>query len=230
MKENLRTQLEEYIDDWHCDMEDYESALMIGKFLFAFMNYLDDENLSERTQSKYEENVELIGMFETEHAYNGCFFPEDLEIVETYEREYKRTIAYSKTQLKYYQLTWKKLKKYVSEKKYEQYLEDLEEAFEYLAWANDVIDFTQAVRYSKVKDLKIVRDLKSRTELIEENYVEYEDCASKEAYNEFITKAWDETVAVCKIIDSSNLAAEEKSDILKQGKKLTDAFYMLVNN
>ena len=85
MKENLRTQLEEYIDDWHCDMESYENAVMIGKFLFAFMNYLDDENLSERTQKKYEENVHLIGMLETENACNGCFSPENLVIVDTDE-------------------------------------------------------------------------------------------------------------------------------------------------
>jgi len=230
MKENLRTQLEEYIDDWHCDMEGYESALMIGKFLFAFMNYLDDENLSERTQKRYEENIHLIGMFETEYAYNGCFFPEDLEIVETYEREYKRTIAYSKTQLDYYRQTWNKLKKYIADKKYETYMENLEEMFEYLSWANDVIDFTQTVRYLSIKDLKIIHDLKSRTERIEENYVEYEDCDSKETYNEFIIKAWDETVAVCEIIDSTNLTEEEKNNILKKGKRLTDAFYMLVNN
>ena len=230
MKENLRTQLEEYIDDWHCDMESYESAVIIGKFLFAFMNYLDDENLSERTLRRYQENVHLIGMFETENACNGCFYPEDLEIVDTYEFEYKETIAYTKTDIDYYRQTWNKLKKYVANKTYETYMEDLEEMFEYLTYANDVIEFTQTVRYLNIKDLKIIHDLKARTEQIEKNYVDYEDCDSKATYNEFITKAWDETVAVYKIIDASNLTEEEKSDVLKKGKKLTDAFYMLVNN
>jgi len=230
MKENLRTQLEEYIDDWHCDMESYESALMIGKFLFAFMNYLDDENLSKRTQKRYEENVHLIGMFETEFAYNGCFFPEDLEIVETYEREYKRTIAYSKTQLEYYRQTWNKLKKYIANKTYETYLKDLEEMLEYLTYSNDVLEFTQAVRYLKIRDLKIIRDLRARTERIEENYVNYEDCDSKATYNEFITKAWDETVAIVKIIDTTDLKEEEKIGVLKQAGDLTVAFYGLVNN
>lgn len=230
MTDNLRRQIEEYIDDWHCDIETYESALIIGKFLFSFMNYLDDEKIGEKTRKKIEENVYLLGMFESQYGYNNDFFEENLECVESYESEFKRKIAYSNSDINYYKLTWEKLKKYVSSKKHRIYLKDLEEMYEDLGWINDIIDFTQIIRYLEIKEPNIVKELNSRTKLIVDNYVELEDCNSREEYDKNIQKALEETEIICKILDSIKLPKEIKNEVLKKGNKLTTGFYELVNN
>lgn len=230
MTNNLRRQLEEYIDDWHIDMETYESSLIIGKFLFSFMNYLDDEKMEDKRRKKYEENVYLLGMFESQYGYNNDFYEEDLECVESYEDEFKRKIAYTKTDLTFYKMTWEKLKKYVSIKRYEKYLKDIEEMLEDLGWINDIIDFTQMVRYLEIKEPEIVKELNQRTQLVEDNYIELEECSSKEDYNEHILKAWKETERICQILESINLPKQIKNEVLGKGKALTVGFYELVNN
>ena len=230
MTDNLRLQLEKYIDDWHSDIESYESALIIGKFLFSFMNYLGDEKIGEKTRKEIEENVYLLGMFECQYGYNNDFYEEDLECIESYEDEFKRKIACSTSDLKFYKLTWEELKKYVSSKKYEEYLGNFNEMYEDLGWVNDVVDFTQMVRYLEIKEPNISRELNFRAKKIEDNYIELEDCISKEEYNKYILKAWEETNEICKLLESIELSRETKSELLKKGNELTTGFYSLVNN
>lgn len=209
MKENLRKQLDEYIDYWHSDIESYQRALIIGKFLFSFMNALDTEKMSKKARSKYEENVHLIGMFECQFGYNNDFAGENIDCTEWYVDEFKRKITHSKTDLKIYKATWSKIKEYVSSGLYKKYLEELEEDYEDLGWVNDIIDFIQAVKYAEIKDSKIKKKLKK----IEKNYVEYEDCSTKDEYNSFIVKSWNALESVCELIDSSEVKRDIKDEL-----------------
>lgn len=230
MQNNLRKQLETYIEDWHYDMETYKSSLNIGKFMFAFMNFLDDEKISEKTQSKHEQNLYLIGMFESEYAYNNDFDAEDLELTESYEEEFKRKIAYSKSNLKFYQTTWKKLGKYVSSGLYKKYLDEFEEEYQDLGYANDVIDFVQKTLYLEISDSEIAKKLKHNTKIIEDNYIEFEECETKKEYNDSILKSWKATETVYELIEASGIEKNTKNEILKEAEELIHAFYALVNN
>ena len=46
----FKEKIEEYVDDWHWDEDSEKYAFEMGKFLFSFMDYLDDQKLSERTK------------------------------------------------------------------------------------------------------------------------------------------------------------------------------------
>jgi len=230
MQDNLRLQLENYIEDWHSDIETNKSALNIGKFMFSFMNFLDNEKIVKTTKLRYEENVYLIGMFETQYGYNNDFDREDLKCSESYEDEFKRKIVYSKTDLKFYKATWNKIIEYVSSGSYRKYLDEIEEEYIYLGCINDIIDFIQRINYAKIKDSKIKKKIKDSTQVIKDNYVEFEDCETKEEYNNFILKSWKETELVCELINSSELEKSVKNEILKKGKELKSGFYELVNN
>lgn len=58
--EELKKEIEEYVDDWHWDEDSKKYAFEMGKFLFAFIDYLDDQDLSERTKRNHRDKVRRI--------------------------------------------------------------------------------------------------------------------------------------------------------------------------
>lgn len=123
----LRIEIEEYVDDWHWDENSEKYAFEMGKFLYSFMYYLDDQNLSERTKRNHLENVGLIGTFEAGYGYNDEFYPENLEDGPGYLYEFERKVSDSKYAIQSYESTWRKLDKYIKSGEYEKYLEEIEE-------------------------------------------------------------------------------------------------------
>jgi len=122
----LRIEIEDYVDDWQWDEESKKYAFDMGKFLYSFMDYLDDQNLSERTKRSHRDNIGLIGMFESGYGYNDEFHPENLEDGPSYCYEFKRKVSDSKYAIQSYESTWRKLDKYIKSGKHEKYLEEVE--------------------------------------------------------------------------------------------------------
>ena len=97
----------------------------MGKFLFAFIDYLKAQGLRPKTLNAHTENVYLIGMFETGYGYNEEFYPENLEDGLHYLYEFKRKVSNSKYAVQSYQSTWRKLDKFIKSEVYPIYLEQI---------------------------------------------------------------------------------------------------------
>ena len=126
MGNELKREIEEYVDDWHWDEESEKCAFELGKFLFSFMDFIDVQNFSERTKRKHIDNTYVIGMFESGYGYRDEFYPENLENGPSYLYEFKRKISASKYAIQSYESTWKKLDKFIKSGEYKKYMNEIE--------------------------------------------------------------------------------------------------------
>ena len=122
MERSLTEKIKEYIDDWHWDENSEKYAFEMGIFLFSFMDYLEDQKLSEKTKKNHRDNVYLIGMFEAGYGYNEYFSSENLEDGPSFLYEFERKISDSKYAIQSYESTWRKLDKYIKSGEYEKYI------------------------------------------------------------------------------------------------------------
>ena len=127
MGKSLKEEIKEYVDDWHWDENSEKYAFEIGKFLFSFIDFLEDQKLSEKTKRNHRDNVYLIGMFETGYGYNEDFSPENLEDGPSFLYEFERKISVSKYAIQSYESTWRKLDKYIKSGEYEKYISRINE-------------------------------------------------------------------------------------------------------
>lgn len=128
--EELKKTIEKFVSDWHWDEDSKKYAIEMGKFLFSFMDYLDDQNLSERTVRNHRGNIGLIGIFEAEYGYNKDFYPQNLEDGPSFLSEFERKVSDSKYAIQSYESTWRKLDTYIKSGEYLTYLERLENRME----------------------------------------------------------------------------------------------------
>jgi len=56
-----RQALERYISEWHWDKKSHKFAQAMGLYLFEFMDWLDEQGLSEKTVDKHIDNCYWIG-------------------------------------------------------------------------------------------------------------------------------------------------------------------------
>ena len=123
MQNKLKETIKDYVSDWHWDEKSEQYAYEMGKFLFSFLDYLEDQKLSAKTKKNHKDNVYLIGMFEAGYGYYEEFYPENLEDGPSYLYEFERKVSNSKYAIQSYEATWRKLDKYIKSKEYQQYLE-----------------------------------------------------------------------------------------------------------
>ncbi|MFK7978854.1 MAG: hypothetical protein AB8G86_02630 [Saprospiraceae bacterium] len=229
MTKNIRTEIENYIDDWYWNVDSHKHALDLGIFLFSFMYYLDDQDMSTRTREKHEGNIWLIGKFECDYGYRDTFDFKNLARGISYDIEFKRKVSSSKSAVQSYGATWNKLNRYIKNKKHETYWEELKEVINDLGVVNDIWDFTILIKQSSVKNHELKKELLAYADIIKDNYVEYEECESKEAYNKEILKVWQATEDVFQIFNEK-VDHPNKAIILEKAQELTTVFYELVNN
>jgi len=94
--------------------------------LFSFMDYLEDQKLSERTKRSHENNVYLIGAFEADYEYRDEFYPQNLADGPSYLYEFERKVSDSEYAIKSYESTWRKLDKFIKSGDFEKYLREIE--------------------------------------------------------------------------------------------------------
>jgi hypothetical protein len=112
-------EVEAYIADWHWDEKSHEFARQMGKFLFQFLDSLDDSHLSEQTIRKHESNCWCIGWLESSYGYHDTFSPTIFLSSPNFDIEFKRKVSDSKYALNSYAATWRKLEKYICSLGYE---------------------------------------------------------------------------------------------------------------
>jgi hypothetical protein len=112
-------ELETYIADWHWDEKSHEFARQMGKFLFQFLDSLDDSSLSEQTIRKHESNCWCIGWLECDYGYHDIFTPAIFMGGPSYLTEFERKFSDSKYAINSYEATWRKLEKYIFSLGYE---------------------------------------------------------------------------------------------------------------
>ncbi|MEM6265288.1 MAG: hypothetical protein AAGI38_22495 [Bacteroidota bacterium] len=126
MKTGLKGEIEVFIDGWHWDEPSEQLAFELGKFLFSFISYLEEQKLSDKTVKTHVENIRFIGLFEMSYGFRDEFDPENLEDGPNYEYEYDRKVSNSKYAIKAYEATWRKLDKFIKSGEYEGYLAKIE--------------------------------------------------------------------------------------------------------
>lgn len=126
MKQNLKEEIEAFVQDWHWDEKSRVYAFEMGKFLFSFMDYLKDKGLSERVLNRHLDNVFFIGVFESGYGHNDTFEPENLADGPGYLHVYTRKVSDSEYAIQSWEATWRKLDKYIKSGEYVQYLKRLE--------------------------------------------------------------------------------------------------------
>ena len=128
----LKDEIEEYIIDWHWhwDKKSKKYAFNLGKFLFAFIDYINDSNLSERVKRMHKSNVYLIGMLEAGYGNGDVFNYENLTDGPFYIYEFKRKVSDSKYAVQSYKSTWKKLDRFIKSGVYEMYVNKIEKELE----------------------------------------------------------------------------------------------------
>lgn len=110
---DAQAELEDFIEDWHWDAASHEFARQVGQFLFAFLDDMDTENLSDRTYHKHVDNCWLIGKFTCDYGYRETFSPQIFRGEPSYLYEFKRKVSDAPSAIKSYQTTWRKLARYV---------------------------------------------------------------------------------------------------------------------
>lgn len=127
MNDELKEEIEAYIEHWYWDEPSKELAFDIGKFLFAFINYLKDQDLSDRTKQRHIDNVYVLGRFEAQYGL-APFKPENLAEGPHYVTDFELKISDSPTAVKSYEATCRKLNKFIDLALYKEYLQKLEQA------------------------------------------------------------------------------------------------------
>jgi len=112
-------ELEAYLADWHWDEKSHEFARQMGRFLFQFLDSLDDSHLSEQTIRKHESNCWCIGWLESGYGYHDTFTPTIFLGGPNFDIEFKRKVSDSKSAINSYEATWRKLEKYIYSLGYE---------------------------------------------------------------------------------------------------------------
>lgn len=114
MTKEEETELEEFIKDWHWDVQSHTFAIEIGEFLFKFIDKLYSSRLKHKTILKHIENCWSIGKLECDYGYLKSFSPEKVfySINASYMYEFKRKFGNSNYAVNSYKSTWKKLYKY----------------------------------------------------------------------------------------------------------------------
>lgn len=126
MENSISKAIEAYIEDWDWDAESEKYAFDLGKFLFAFIKYLEAQDLSEKTKQNHINNVSLIGMFEISYGFNEEFEPSNLEDGPLFTYEFERKVNDSDYAIQSYNSTWRKLDTFIKSGIYETYMNDIE--------------------------------------------------------------------------------------------------------
>lgn len=109
--------LKAFIQDWHWDEKSHKFAQELGLYLFQFIDYLYEQELSVRTVQQHKNNCWCIGILECQYGYKDEFSPSAVFSGPDawHEYEFKRKMSDSKYALNSYRTTWRKLYKYTKE-------------------------------------------------------------------------------------------------------------------
>ena len=114
MKDEEDEELEDFIEDWHCDEQSHRFAQDLGRYLFRFIDHLYEQELTDKTVRRHIDNCWAIGYLECGYGYRDVFSPGKVfySPEADYRYEYKRKFSDSKYALSSYKATWRKLYKY----------------------------------------------------------------------------------------------------------------------
>lgn len=117
MSEICEQSLDDYIVDWHYDIPSKKAAKRLGRLVFQFLIWLEDEGLSEKTVRSHNSNCWLICKFLLDYEDPKELTATRFEGNAPYLYEFKRKVSDSEYARKSYVRTWKKLCKFAALKK-----------------------------------------------------------------------------------------------------------------
>ena len=68
-------ELEDFIEDWYYGEDMHEFAKALGRHLLGFIDYLQGQDISEKTKGKHTDNCWYIGYLECNFGYRDEFVP-----------------------------------------------------------------------------------------------------------------------------------------------------------
>ncbi|MFC1834112.1 hypothetical protein ACFL2Q_05175 [Thermodesulfobacteriota bacterium] len=110
-------ELEEFIDEWYYGEEMYRFAAPLGRYLLRFIDYLSEQDISEKTRRKHIDNCWYIGYLECNFTYHDEFVPGEVFYSPDapHDYDFKRKFFSSKSAVASYRSTWRKLHAYTKE-------------------------------------------------------------------------------------------------------------------
>ena len=105
--------VERLIQDWYWDEPSHEYARKVGAFLLAFISYLAGEGLSEQTVRKHFRNCLSIGMLVCRRGVRKEFSPAIFLRDPQFVKEFKRYVSSSESAIASYEVTWRRLGRFV---------------------------------------------------------------------------------------------------------------------
>lgn len=117
MKSNKNLEIEKFIQDWFWDEESYELASELGKYLFGFMQDIEENSgLKEKTIKKHKSNCWSIGILIYQYGYHDKFSPKIFFYSPYHEFEFRRKFSDSIYEIQSYNSTCKKVEKFAIKK------------------------------------------------------------------------------------------------------------------
>jgi hypothetical protein len=114
MNIELDEELEQFIRDWHHNVESHRIAQQMGRLFFDFIDSLENAKLSRATVRKHLDNCWAIGYLECQYGYRNKFSINVFEDGDAlHEYEFSRKFSDSDYAMKSYASTWRKLARFV---------------------------------------------------------------------------------------------------------------------
>ncbi len=107
-------ELEDFIEDWYYGEDMHEFAEALGRHLLGFIDYLQGQDISEKTKRKHTDNCWYIGYLECNFGYRDEFVPGEVfdRSDAPYDYEFKRKFFSSRSAMTSYRSTWRRLHAY----------------------------------------------------------------------------------------------------------------------
>jgi len=105
--------VERFIQDWYWDEPSHKYARQVGAFLLAFITHLAEAGLSEQTVHKHFRNCLSIGRLACRYGRRKEFSPAIFLGEPSFVKEFKRHVSSSESAIASYEVTWRRLQRYV---------------------------------------------------------------------------------------------------------------------
>ena len=114
--------LEKYIKNLSWDEKSKKYAFEMGKIIFSFIDYINSQDLSEKSKRKHISYAYLIGHFDINYSSNDIFNLDDFANNGGYTYEFEYKVSKSKYAIRAFKSTMKKLSNFITSGEYKSFL------------------------------------------------------------------------------------------------------------
>lgn len=117
---------EKFIKELSWDEKSKKYAFEMGKIIFSFIDYINSQDLSEKSKRNHIGYAYLIGNFDINYGFTEIFILDDFANSGGYTYEFEYKVSDSKYALRDYKSTMNKLCKFITSGKYKAFFINFE--------------------------------------------------------------------------------------------------------